>query len=111
MAAALEVAASAIDKANAAIRQSQQLVDQAITGVQERLVSTPEPEPQPVPAPVATPAPAPAPAPAAEAKSLNSFERNLQTLESMGFSDRENNIRVLVKHKNQLFGAIQQLLA
>jgi len=43
-------------------------------------------------------------------KEPSAFERNLQTLESMGFSDRKRNIQVLVRNRNKLFESIQELL-
>lgn len=41
---------------------------------------------------------------------LTPFEMNLQTLNDMGFTDRHANITALVRHKGQLFPALQELL-
>jgi len=58
--------------------------------------------------------PAPAPVePAHEEKKPekpNPFKANLEALEQMGFSDRDKNIRALVKHVNNLEAALNELL-
>merc|ERR1712137_398541 len=50
-------------------------------------------------------------APKPEPKPASAFEANLQTLESMGFTDRKRNIQVLVRNRNKLFESIQELLS
>jgi len=57
-----------------------------------------------------TPAPVASAPPAEPEKEPSAFERNLQTLESMGFGDRKRNIQVLVRNRNKLFESIQELL-
>lgn len=60
---------------------------------------------------VTKPKPTPAPAPSApETKAPSAFEQNLQTLESMGFSQRKECIAALVRNRNKLFETIQELL-
>jgi hypothetical protein len=54
--------------------------------------------------------PKPVAPPAEPERQPSAFEVNLQTLESMGFNDRRKNITILVRARNQLFDAIQQLL-
>jgi hypothetical protein len=57
---------------------------------------------------VAAPVPS---APVEVAREPSAFEKNLQTLEGMGFTDRKKNIQVLVRNRNRLFESIQELLA
>lgn len=45
-----------------------------------------------------------------ESKKPNPFQQNLETLELMGFGDREKNIELLVKHVNNLERTIEALL-
>ena len=42
--------------------------------------------------------------------SAPALNANLKTLESRGFIDRRRNIQVLVRQRNRLFEAIQELL-
>ncbi len=56
------------------------------------------------------PAPAPVAPPAEPERQPSAFEVNLQTLESMGFTDRKRNIATLVRNRNELFATIQELL-
>lgn len=49
--------------------------------------------------------------PKCDEREPSAFEKNLQTLESMGFTDRKKNIQVLVRQRNRLFEAIQELLS
>eukprot|EP01122_Echinamoeba_exundans_P016242 TRINITY_DN816_c1_g2_i1.p1 TRINITY_DN816_c1_g2~~TRINITY_DN816_c1_g2_i1.p1 ORF type:complete len:330 (-),score=88.33 TRINITY_DN816_c1_g2_i1:115-1104(-) len=71
--------------------------------------------PAPAPAPVApAPAAAAASAPAVEpiqAPAANRFEQMLQTLNDMGFTEREVNIATLVRFRGNLVAAIQHLLS
>jgi len=45
-----------------------------------------------------------------EQKSVNPFEQKLEAIESMGFVDRERNIKLLVKYNGEIFPVIQELL-
>jgi len=45
-----------------------------------------------------------------EQNSVNPFEQQLETIESMGFVDRERNIELLVKYNGEIFPVIQELL-
>jgi len=63
-----------------------------------------------VPAPVHRVA-TPVPSAPVEAREPSAFEKNLQVLEGMGFTDRKRNISVLVRNRNKLFESIQELLA
>jgi len=67
---------------------------------------------QPKPVVVEQPKEAPKPVapPAEPERQPSAFEVNLQTLETMGFLDRKKNIATLVRCRNALFDAIQQLL-
>jgi len=71
-------------------------------------------KPAPVVAPVVAPIVAPAPSTPVVASTAggepSAFEKNLMTLESMGFGDRKKNIQVLVRNRNRVFEAIQELL-
>jgi hypothetical protein len=49
-------------------------------------------------------------APPLEEREPSAFEKNLQTLESMGFTDRKRNIQILVRNRGKLFESIQELL-
>jgi len=49
-------------------------------------------------------------APIEELKIVSPFEQKLQVLQSMGFVDREQNIKLLLQHKGELDLAIQDLL-
>jgi len=78
------------------------------------VVSKPIPlvKPVEVPKPVEVkPVEAPKPsAPVEPEREPSAFEKNLQTLESMGFTDRKKCIQALVRNRNQLFETIQELL-
>jgi len=45
-----------------------------------------------------------------EEKQLNPLDQKLDALEAMGFVDRERNIKLLLKHKGEIFPVIQDLL-
>lgn len=63
-----------------------------------------------VPAPVAVAAAPEAEEVKGSEREPSAFERNLATLEAMGFSDRKKAIQVLVRNRNKLFESIQELL-
>jgi hypothetical protein len=50
------------------------------------------------------------PKPEAPKREPSAFESNLQTLESMGFTDRKKCVAALVRNRNSLFATIQELL-
>lgn len=95
-------------KAEEAAKEAERLA--AVARAEAARLATPVVVSKPIALVKPVEAPKPVAPPAEIEREPSAFEKNLQTLESMGFTDRKKAIQALVRNRNQLFETIQELL-